>query len=111
MGKRFVVATMKQNEWGATQKEVEQKESISRAEHMIQNQVMVEAGRYKNGNERQSCFMLGSQRPQCHEREKHALLTANRTLGRKIKCQVRLTGTNRECCMHAEVSSLGSYCF
>jgi len=73
----------KQKECGATQKEVEQKESISRAEHMIQNQVMVEAGRYKNGNERESCFMLGSQRPHCHERENTCFVDSKQDVGQK----------------------------
>jgi len=34
VGKKFIVSTTEQNEWGATQKEVKQKQSISRAERL-----------------------------------------------------------------------------
>jgi len=59
------------------------KKSISRAVHMIQIRVMVEAGRRKNGNEQESHFMLGLKRPHCYERENTGFVDSSKGVGQK----------------------------
>jgi len=85
---------MKRNRKWKKIKRTGAKEGTSRAERTIQ--VMVEAEQHQNGSERGSHFMLGSQILTVTTKQIQALLTAARASGGKVKCQVRLTGIERE---------------
>ena len=55
--------------------------------------------------------MLGSESLTVTTKQIQALLTAARASGRKDKCQVRLTGIEREYWMGTEIDRSGGYGF
>ena len=80
-GKKASLTIKKRNRKRWREKQREQKECISPAERTIQ--VIVEARQYENGSERQSRFMLGSQRSHCHDHKRSGFVDSSEGVGQK----------------------------